>query len=182
MIISLGGMPGSGKTRLSQDLAKELNWTYYDMGGVRRKMALDKGLTLAELNKQGETDPESDLIVDKYQKELGKTNDNFVITSRLSWHFIPQSFKVFLDVEENEAAKRIMNDPAHHASGEDFFSLEEAKDFLKKRCESDNLRYQKYFKVDVYDRKNYDLVVDTTNLTPEETFNVVMKAVKEKRP
>jgi len=180
MIISLGGSPGSGKSSLAQKLADSLNYSYYDMGALRRHMALEQGITLAELNKQGETNPESDLIVDKYQENLGKKSDNFVVTGRTSWHFIPHSLKIFLAVDIAEGARRIMADHNHHSQGESFSSLEETITALKQREESDKLRYQKYFNINVYDKNNYDWYFDTTHLNKEEVFNAVWDFVSQK--
>lgn len=180
MIISLGGHPGSGKSTIAQKLADKLNYSYYDMGSLRRHMALEQGITLAELNKRGEDDPQSDLIVDRYQEDLGKKSDNFIITGRTSWHFIPHSLKIFLAVDYEEAAKRIMADAVHRAQGEAFSSLEEAIEALKNRVASDDLRYKKYFQIDVYDKSNYDLYLDTTNLNKEQVFEKVYNYIQEK--
>jgi len=180
MIISFGGSPGSGKTSMAQKIAERLNYSYYDIGGLRRHMALEQGMTLAELNKKGETDPESDLIVDRYQENLGKTSNNFVITGRTSWHFIPHSLKIFLAVSFEEGARRILADKAHQTQGEAFVSLEEATQALKNRVASDVLRYKKYFQIDVYDKANYDLYLDTTNLNKEQVWQAVWDFVSKK--
>ena len=44
---------------------------------------------------------------------------------------------------------------------------------MKKRLESDRLRYQKYYGIDVNDKKHYDFYLDTTKLSPEEVFKAV---------
>lgn len=180
MIIFIGGLSGSGKSSVAQKIADRLNYSFYDIGGLRRHMAVEQGLTLAELNKIGETDPNSDLIVDKYQENLGKTSDNFVITGRTSWYFIPHAVKIFLDVNLEEAARRILNDHVHKAQGEDFSSLEETTRVLKEKLESDNIRFKKYFNIDVYDKTNFDLYLDTTNLNKEEVLEVVWEFISKK--
>jgi cytidylate kinase len=53
--------------------------------------------------------------------------------------------------------------------------LEEVLVSTKKRKQSDQERYQKYYQFDAYDPKNYDFVLDTTALTPEQTLNEVKK-------
>ena len=74
---------------------------------MRREKAKQRGLTLAEYNQLGEIDPETDKEVDQYQRELGEKKDNFIIDGRTSWYFIPHSFKIYIDVEAQEGAKRI---------------------------------------------------------------------------
>jgi len=64
VIITIGGTAGSGKSSVAKELAKRLGYKFYSAGDVRRKYALSKGISLAELNKQGEKDPFSDKMVD----------------------------------------------------------------------------------------------------------------------
>lgn len=184
MIISFGGLPGSGKSTIAKKLAEKLNWKRYYIGGIRRQKAKERGLTLAEYNKLGETDPSTDKEVDEYQKELGETQDNFIIEGRTSWLFIPQSLKIFLTVDEIEGAKRIFEEckKAEHRQDEDnnICTLEELIESQRKRMESDRKRYKKYYNTDVFDPKPYDFVLDTTDLTPDEVFEKVYEYVKSK--
>lgn len=183
MIISIAGAEGAGKSTIAKMLSAELGWPRYYIGGIRREKARERGLTLAEYNKLGESDPSTDLEVDEYQKKLGETQDNFIIEGRTSWHFIPQSFKIFLGVKIDEAAKRIFaalqeNQERNEDSGMN--SLADVLESLKKRRESDKKRYQQYFKIDVFDLSHFDYVLDTTNLTVEEVFGRVLGVVREK--
>ena len=98
MIISISGVPGSGKTSVGKLIAEQKGWPFYSIGGLRGKMALDRGITLDELNRLGETDPTTDTSVDDYARELGKKEDNFVIEGRLSWYFIPHAFKISSEI------------------------------------------------------------------------------------
>lgn len=181
MIISLSGVGGSGKSTIAEKLAAQLHWPRYYIGGLRREMAAKKGMTLAEYNKLGETDPETDKEVDKYQQELGEKEDNFIIEGRTSWHFIPHSLKIYLDVEANEGAQRVfghLQQDNNRNEGSSLDSVEEVKKSIKIRQESDALRYQKYYSINVYDPDNYDFYLDTTNLSPEESFAQVYSFIQ----
>jgi predicted cytidylate kinase len=179
MIISIGGNQGSGKSTLAKQLATALGWPRYYMGGLKREAAAKRGLTLAEYNKLRETDPRIDLEIDEYQKKLGETEDNFVIEGRTSWHFIPQSLKIYLDVTDEKGAERIFE---AGRSGEDknMDTLEDVLNSVKTRKISDRKSYLQFFGIDTYDLKNYDYVIDTTNLTIDEVFDKVYSIVKEK--
>jgi len=174
MIISIAGLPGAGKSTLAKKLAEDLGWPFYSMGSLRRQVALDKGMTLAEYNLLGETDPETDLAVDRYQQALGQKEDNFVIEGRTSWHFIPQSVKIFLSVESRVGAERIWHQlQKNEINRNEDKDLQNIDDVLKSninRLASDKKRYQKYFGFDANDIKHFDLVVDTTNLTKDEVL------------
>ncbi|PIR95253.1 hypothetical protein COT93_03305 [Candidatus Falkowbacteria bacterium CG10_big_fil_rev_8_21_14_0_10_37_18] len=182
MIISFSGALGSGKSTIAQMLASKLKWPRYYIGGLRREAAKKQGLTLAEYNKLGETDIATDKEVDEYQSELGKIEDNFVIEGRTSWHFIPQSLKIYLDVSLEEGAKRIFANLQQKNNRNEDEGLNTWQDVLasnKARIASDKIRYRKYYGIDVYDPKNFDFYLDTTKLGPEEVFQAVYARVKE---
>jgi cytidylate kinase len=183
MIISIAGAEGSGKSTIAKLLAAKLGWPRYYMGRIWREKAQALGLTLVEYQKMGETDPSIDLEVDEYQKELGESLDDFIIEGRTSWYFIPQSFKIYLDVSAAEGAKRIFKDLQKDSSRNEDNNLKTVQDVLasvKIRHESNNLRYEKYFKIDVYDQSHYDFVLDTTNLNIDQVFAKVWEAVDNK--
>jgi len=183
MIISFSGAQGSGKSTIAERLAKKLGWPRYYVGGLRREAAKKRGLTLSEYNKLGETDPETDLEVDKYQEKLGKEQDNFIIEGRTSWYFIPHSFKIYLDVEREAGAKRIFGHLQQKNDRNEDVNLKSWEDVLasnEKRLESDRLRYQKYYQIDVNDLKHYDFYLDTTKFNQDEVFAQVWEVVKEK--
>lgn len=180
MIISFSGAPGAGKSTIAKQLAEKLDWPRYYIGGLRRQKAKERGMTLEEYNRLGEQDPSTDLEVDKYQEELGKKEDNFIIEGRTSWYFIPHSLKLYLDVEEREGAQRILEElqgKQDRNEGDIPKDVEEVVKRNQRREESDRKRYAQYFGIDAFDKNNYDHVIDTTGLTPEEVFNKVYDIV-----
>ena len=175
MIITLSGEPGSGKSTAAKLIAEKLGLKHYSMGDLRREMAMKAGMTLAEFNKLGEQEFFTDKKVDEYQKELGKKEDNFVIDGRLSWHFIPNSLKIFLKVKKEAGAERIFE---HGRDSEKCSSLKEAVAKVEERESSDRLRYKKYYDLDPFDTKHYDFVLDTTYKTVEETSEEIANFIK----
>lgn len=182
MIITITGLPGSGKTTVVKQLSETLGVPWYSVGNLRGKMAEDRGMTIDELNALGETEAFTDKDVDDYQKKLGESGESFVIDGRLSWHFIPNSFKIFLDVNPDTGAQRIF-DASKNGERDDekaYGSVEETKQFIANRVASDVRRYQKYYGIDFLDRSNYDLVLDTTNLTMDEQTKIILNAIQQK--
>ncbi|GAG16314.1 unnamed protein product, partial [marine sediment metagenome] len=49
---------------------------------------------------------------------------------------------------------------------------------IKQREQSERKRYKELYNVDYYDKKLYDLVIDTTNLSIKEVVEKIIKAVK----
>lgn len=170
MIITISGKPGSGKSTVAKETAKKLHLKHYSMGDFQREIAKKRGISMAELSRVEEKDRSIDEEVDRRQRELGKKEDNFVIDSRIGFHFIPNSFKVFLDVDFDTGAGRIFS---QKRKGERFASLEDAKKEIKRRMDSERKRYKEYYGVDHHDMKNYDAVIDTTNSTVEQAVNEI---------
>lgn len=183
MIITITGIPGAGKSTIATLLSKKLNMPWYSVGDLRGKMAKERGLTIDELNHLGETQDFTDKEVDQYQENLGKTQDGFIMDGRLSWHFIPHSFKIFLDVDAQEASERIFaaSQKGLRSDEHPYSTSEEVKQAIAKRLTSDQKRYKQYYSIDYLDKKNYDLFIDTTNKTPEETTDLILKALDANR-
>ncbi|MFH1408305.1 MAG: (d)CMP kinase [Nanoarchaeota archaeon] len=174
MIITISGKPGSGKSSVAKMLSARLGMKHYSIGDLRRKWAEEKGMTLAEYNTLGEMDDSTDKDADDHLKRLGEEEDDFVIDARLGMHFIPKSFKVFLDVNPKVGARRIFKDQRH---GDKAATVEEVEKLFHQRQDSDKKRYQKYYGIDPFDTSHYDLVIDGSNLTVEATVEKVLEGL-----
>ncbi|MBU0980028.1 MAG: cytidylate kinase family protein [Nanoarchaeota archaeon] len=178
MIITISGKPGSGKSTLAKMLAEKYGLKHYSVGELRRKWAEERSITIAELNKLGEGSEWTDKDADEYQKELGTKEDDFVIDSRLGFHFIPKSYKIFLDVDLKKAAERVSKDHRRDENG----SEEELHKLVESRMESDILRYKRYYGLDPFDPKHYDIVIDTTDKSPEEVLEITSEDMGQNPP
>lgn len=178
MIITICGTPGSGKNTVSDIIAKKLDYKRYSVGGFRREKARELGMTLEEYNKFGETNSSTDKDADDWQKKIGETEDNFVIDGRTSFYFIPHSIKIFLDVSPEVGAERIMGDK--RGAEETIKDKKAGIAIWKTRANSDIKRYKKYYNLNYYDKKHYDLFLDTSNLTIKQVTEKVMDFIKSR--
>ena len=172
--IAISGDLGSGKSVLSKQLKEELGFEIISIGVIQRELAWKYGMDALEFNKFMETHPEIDEQCDNMVVNYGKEERSLILDSRLAWFFIPHSFKIHLTVDNNIAAKRIYQDNIR--KNEKYLNIEDAAQKLLARKESERRRYKTLYKVDVEDLTNYDCVVDTTNSTPEEIFQIVFQA------
>ena len=111
MIISLTGKPCSGKSSIAKVLNEKYHFKIYSVGEMFKDEAHKRNMTSEEFNKFLMTDPKFDNFIDDKTVELGNLwkNEDVVFDSRLAWHFIPHSFKVFIDLDNEETAKRLAN-------------------------------------------------------------------------
>src|SRR3989344_5360558 len=184
MIITISGSIGSGKTTLAKQLAETLGYKHYYVGGMRRAMAAERGMTLNEFNAVGEREEWTDRQVDEFQKRIGETENNVIMEGRTSFHMIPRSLKIFIACDERVGAERLfkqMNEnPAAREEAPNIRSVEDMLAANRVRIASDKLRYKQYYNIDVYDPKNYDFVLDTTALDAATAFQKLLAFVKKR--
>jgi len=181
MIITISGIPGSGKSTVGKFIAQKLGYKFLSMGDMRGAIALKNHLTIDELNKIGEKEDWTDRQVDNYQRQLGQEEDNLIVEGRVSFHFIPNSYKVFLNVETKEAARRALENRAERTDEKLPDSLEETEKQLIERLHSDQNRYQKHYQIDYLAPSNFDLFLDTTNLSIQEVVDIILDKIKALR-
>ena len=182
-IISLSGELASGKSTVSKILMEKLNYTIYKNGDYFRKLGKEMGMDVTAFNKYVENHPEIDRKIENSASEYAKDHTHFIIDARLGFYAVPESFKVYLTVDIDEAARRAFND-TERKDTESFKSVEEQKEDIIKRFELENERYWKLYGVKKQDLSNYDFVVDTTNITPDQVADKIIeeyeKWLKEK--
>jgi cytidylate kinase len=147
---------------------------------MRRKLAADMGLNIYEFNKLGdvpEQAQEFDLKYEVYQKGLQLT-DNIILDSRLGFYAQPQAFKVLLDIDETIASQRIWN---AQRTTDKFSNAQKALQQVKERNLNDQQRYKKLYDLDVRAYHNYNLVIDTSERTPEEVLDIILQEFKDWR-
>ncbi|PIN87518.1 hypothetical protein COV12_03490 [Candidatus Woesearchaeota archaeon CG10_big_fil_rev_8_21_14_0_10_32_24] len=189
MIITISGNPGSGKSTIAKILLKKLNAERIYVGGIRRDLAKEKGMTLEELNEYAKTHPETDVDVDEKAAEKARTLEKqgkiVIVEGRTQFHFIPESIKIYVKVDPNVGAERIWKDLqkkelAEQRNEGNIISLEQLKASVILREEQDAARYKKYYGIDNRKESQFDLVVDSTVPSAEEVADEIMKYTERK--
>ena len=173
----------SGKGTVSKLLAEKLWYKIISIGDMKRKLAAEMWINIIEFNKMWD-DPEKsaefDLKYEEYQKNLN-LNDNIILDSRLGFFAQPNAFKILLDVDEKIAGERIFK--AKRETDKNT-TKKHAIDEVKERNSSDEARYMKLYNVDLWNAKNYNLVIDTSERSPDEIVEIILdefKAYKRKK-
>lgn len=184
MIISFCGDEGSGKSTIAKKIAEAINYPRYYMGQIFRDMAKKRNMTVAEYSEFVKKDSSVDREIDDYIVKLANEQSDFVIEGRTAWYFAPKSLKIYLKVGDEEGAKRIFkqlqeqekdlrNEVDKNATFQDVLRN------IKNRRKSDDIRYKKFYGINIRNPKNYDFILDTTSLSKEEVFEKVLALVKK---
>lgn len=171
--ISLAGDLGSGKSTVAKILVERLGMEYYSTGTICRQVAARHGMTVVEMNQYMETHPELDREIDDGLIALSDDDRPLLIDSRMAWHFVRGTFRVYLSTETAVSAARIFG--AGRAE-EQFATVEETEANIRVRRESEKKRYMDLYGVNNKDLGNYDLVLDTTYASPTEIADCLADA------
>ena len=178
-IITLGGMPGSGKSTLKSILAERLGYKTFSTGDFVRNLAVEKGMTVEEFNEVIAKTKDLDILIDTELKRIEKEEDEYVVDSHLAFHFIPSAFSVFLEISFDKLVVRIFNDRDSEMrvkSGDTMKTLEEARIRTQKRIDNHLDRYKRHYGVNPYIPSQHDFVINSESSKPKEISGEIIVA------
>ena len=171
MIITIGGVAGTGTTTLAQVLSEKLNVPYISAGFIFREMAAERGMSVLEFSEFAEGNDEIDKEIDKRQAEKAKSTDNLILEGRLSAFFVDNAdLRICLMTPFDVRSKRI-------AEREDK-SVDVAKSEIIIREESEVLRYKEIHNIDISNMEIYDLIINTDSFDPESISEIITTTLK----
>lgn len=174
MHITLTGNLGSGKSTICKILEQEYGYEIYSTGKVQRSIAEGMGISVLEMNQLMRSDHKYDHLIDDETARISRENPDkaIVFDSRLAWHFVERSFKVFLSVSLDVAAERVFHD--NRGNVEKYASLEDTKEQLRQRAAAEDVRYREIYALNYFDFENYNLILDSTYCAPEVLARLMM--------
>ena len=176
MHITITGKLGSGKSTVAKKLTELYGFEIFSTGAILRAAAAERGMDLLDLNKELnsklDSDRSMDDLIDNTTIRVAKERkgDKLIFDSRMAWHFVPDSFKVFVTVDPCVAAERVMKDPRPGEPAED---VDELCAELVERSKVEQSRFMQLYGVDYYDYNNFNLVVDSSRRTPDEIVALI---------
>jgi len=170
MIITIGGLAGSGTTTAAEVLSKKLDIPFISAGGIFRDMAKERGMSILEFSKFAENTDAIDIELDERQAEIAKKSENLIVEGRLSAHFVEADLRIWLLAPIDIRANRVCNRESK--------SLEIAKEEINIRERSEELRYLDIHNIDITNFDIYDLILNTNRFNPESIAEIVLTTLK----
>lgn len=173
MRITISGPPSSGKSTVASLLSKKLGLETISGGNIFRELATKKNMTLDEFTRYVQNNKEIDNELDELLLKKAKSMDDVVLESRLiGWlTFLNDvfSYRFFITAPIDIRIKRIFK-----REGGD---IKELKWLTKDRQKSEFERYSKLYDIDLEDVSIYDLVIDSSSISPEKIVDKIAQSV-----
>jgi predicted cytidylate kinase len=180
-IITIAGPPGSGKSTTAKKVAHKLEYTHFSSGDIFREIAKGYDLDVAGLNKLAEDNFDLDYQVDSRLRQMGEDMENLVVDSRTAFHWIPQSFKVYLDLDIETASSRVFEQIVSGGRVSQFAnSVNDVKFDIETRINSELKRYHKLYKLDYTKSEHYDLIINTVDYNVDEVAEIIIRKYIDK--
>jgi len=176
--ITISGDIGSGKSTFAKHLAEDLQIERIYIGALMREEAARRNLTLDDFMQMLISDDRFDHQVDNLQQEKSKVMERGIFEGRTSWHFvISPKIRIFFKVSPQVAAERLWksNDPDR----DKYQSIEEIIVANELRRSAEEKRYQNYYNINVYDPRNFDVIINTSNKTIEQVYTDAVEAISK---
>jgi cytidylate kinase len=171
VLLSVSGLPGSGTSSVSRQVAARLGVEHLDGGTVFRSLAAERGMDLASFGALAEADPTIDRELDARLAQRAHAGD-VLLESRLSgWILVNEGLaglRVWIACDPPERARRV--------AGRDGGSLDDALAANAAREASEAARYLSYYGIDIADLGVYDLVLDSTTAKVADLVEVITAA------
>ncbi|MGQ9582281.1 MAG: (d)CMP kinase [Thermoplasmatota archaeon] len=173
-IVTIGGLPGSGKSTVARLLAERLKMEYFNAGDVFRSLATKRGLTLEEFGIFAEKNPSVDQAIDKKVVELAK-KDNIVLEGRLAGVMCERNgikaIKVWLEAPLKVRAQRVAEREGK--------SFDTALAEIQVREKSEWDRYYQIYNIDLNDLTIYNYVIDSAPISAQQVVEAILRGLKE---
>jgi cytidylate kinase len=173
VLLTISGFAGSGKTTVAKGLSRKLGYAHVSAGDAFRELARERALTLEQLSKLAETEPEIDQMVDQRQAELAQSCEHAVVDGRLSGWVLTADIAVWLKAPLEVRAERI--------AGREGKRQATALNETRLRDSSETVRYRTFYGIDVTTLDIYDLVINTIHWDQYAIIAIIAQAVKAYR-
>jgi len=173
MIITIGGLPGTGTTTTSKLLSEKYGLNHVCAGFIFRDMAKEMNMTLQEFSSYAETNTEVDNEIDRRQVEAAQSGD-LILEGRLAGWILKKSdikpdLSIWLKADPMVRCVRI--------SERENENVDLALEKMISREASEKKRYKEIYNIEIDDLSIYDLTIESSKWDAKGVFNIIEKAI-----
>ncbi|MFA5770419.1 MAG: cytidylate kinase family protein [Patescibacteria group bacterium] len=170
--ITISGRICTGKTTLLKSLEKELNWPIFMTGKLFRDYVAKNKFDLEQVEEQNEGLTKK---IDYQVRDLIYAPGNLIVDGWMSGIMaadLPNVLKVLLICNDEIRYQRFAD--------REKINIDEAKKRVDERQSNWLKKLEKiYNRNDFIDPKNYDLIIDTSNISSQDVLKKVLQKIKE---
>lgn len=169
-LIAVAGLPGTGTTTLCRLLAPRLSLPHVYAGQLFRQMAKEHSMDVNQFGEYAETHPDIDQELDRRMIEVARKGNVILEGRMVAWQLREahtSGLKVLLEAPEEVRARRV----AHREGVADW---QQVLTQNRHREASEAKRYREFYGFDPNDPRHYDLVIDSSDKTPEHIAEMVV--------
>ncbi len=174
MIITIGGLAGSGTTTASKLLSEKLGIPYVSAGDIFRQMAAESGKDILDFSEFAENNIEIDQEIDRRQAEMAREaknrHENLIVEGRLSAHFVDADLKIWMIAPFDIRSERI--------SQRESKTVEQVNEEVRIREDSEARRYLEIHQIDINNLEIYDLILNTNSFQAESIVDIILKVTE----
>ena len=172
VIIAISGPHGAGKTTIAKSIATAFNLRYLSAGQIFRTLAKERGMSIIEFTKYVAEHPDIDIMIDELVKKEALKND-IVLDSQLAYKMIEKlkPIRILVIARKEDRIKRLMQ--------RENVSYSDAKLEIELRDHGERKRFKRLYNVDLWNPKDFHLVINTSKLSRQESMKLGVCLVKE---
>lgn len=178
-LFTITSTTGVGGSTTVDNLSKKIGLPHYRVvsgGGIMRSFAKDYSMSIEAFAKYCKENPEKG-----FDKKCDETiqafaEQNFcIIEGRLPHVFAPHAFHVLLVCDNLDVlVERRFQYGKKKAKGRSYPARQEVRKNIEERDKDDNARYEALYPGCLWPEEDYDCVVDTSLMDPQEVIGMVI--------
>ena len=177
-IITVTGQSGAGASTVASKLADALGYRKFSAGGLFRNLAEQFDMSVEKLNEYSRSNRVVDQEIDALIRRLGEGNE-LVLDSRLGYYWIHDSFKVYLTTDLEIGARRIYEEVMQgDRTDENVVTVIDVVASIQSQGDTTRARYFENYGIDIVNTGSFDLIIDTSDKTPDEVILMIRAEYK----
>jgi cytidylate kinase len=152
-------------------LAQKLGLRHVSVGQLFRRIAEERGLTLAQLSELAERDPTIDLMLDNLARKEAEKGAVVIDGHVAPWLLKDvATLRIAIVASFETRIKRLAQ--------RDGKPIEEVKKETLQREESERRRYLRLYNIDISNFSEFDLVINSERFSPDDIVEIILKALE----